>query len=81
MKYEAALKIDQFLRIARGAAPEVIEAKDIIETRILPSYRWSQAERKQQRRLSSPPRWIGETARRVLPIDVYFRRIAPTIPY
>lgn len=32
VKYEAALKTDQFLLIAHGTAAEVAKAKDIIET-------------------------------------------------
>ena len=32
VKYEAALKTDQFLLIAHGTAAEVTKAKDIIET-------------------------------------------------
>ena len=32
LKYEAALKKDQFLLIAHGTAAEVAKAKDIIET-------------------------------------------------
>jgi hypothetical protein len=32
VKYEAALKTDQFLLIANGTAAEVAKAKDIIET-------------------------------------------------
>jgi hypothetical protein len=31
VKYEAALKTDQFLLIVHGTAPEVVKAKDIIE--------------------------------------------------
>ena len=32
VKYEAAIKTDQFLLIAHGTAAEVAKAKDIIET-------------------------------------------------
>jgi hypothetical protein len=32
VKYETALKTDQFLLIAHGTAAEVVKAKDIIET-------------------------------------------------
>jgi len=32
VKYEAALKTDQFLLIAHGTAEEVAKAKDIIES-------------------------------------------------
>ena len=32
MKYEAALKTDQFLVIAHGTAAEVAKAKEIIDT-------------------------------------------------
>jgi hypothetical protein len=32
VKYEAALKTDQFVLIAHGTAAEVAKAKDIIET-------------------------------------------------
>ena len=78
VKYEAALKTDQFLLIAHGTAAEVAKAKDIIETthpaQVLTALRRSESSGSglafRQFVWARPYRWA-------LPIGVCFRRILP----
>ena len=66
VKYEAALKTDQFLLIAHGTAAEVAKAKDIIETTHPAQFRCTQEKRQQRQQSSVPSVCLGEAVSMVL---------------
>jgi len=62
VKYEAALKTDQFLLIVHGTAAEVAQAKDIIETTHPAQLSLHSSEAKQRQQSSVSASSVGKTA-------------------